>query len=527
MNDHANTAGSGAGRLDEPPEIVAAVDLGSNSFRMVIARVIGEQVQPIDRLREGVRLAGYLDRNQRLSVEGRRRALEALRRFGQRLREVPDSNLRAVGTNTLRKARNREVFLAEAKRALGHGIEVVSGQEEARLIFLGAAHSLAGGPDKRLVVDIGGGSTEVIVGRGFEPRRAESLYMGCVSWTMAHFPGGRISAKRMKRAETAAQLELRTVKSELRRLGWERCVGASGTIQAIVTILRENGWSDQGITPEGMARLREEILRCDDVEKLDLPGLRRDRARVLPGGLAILSAIFSALRIERMLVSPGAMREGLLYDLLGRMRREDARDRTIQRFVGQYRVDEEQAQRVEQTALYLLGQESVRWSIDPEIGRAFLSWGASLHEIGLAVAHAAHHKHGAYLVQHSDMPGFSYQDQQILSLLIRFHRRKLVAPLFTDALPKRQARLALRLCLLLRLACLLNRSRSSRPLPAVRLRAKGKKLRLLFPAGWLDEHPLTRADLLQEANRLAAVGYRLKIRSSSESSESEADGTAA
>ena len=494
-----------------PPPYLAAVDLGSNSFRMVIARVVKGELRPLDRLKEGVRLAGYLDRRQRLTAEGKNRALRCLRKFGQRLRDFPQGSVRAVGTNTLRKARNTGDFLDQAEDALGHRIEVISGQEEARLIFLGASHSLAGErPARRLVVDIGGGSTECIAGEAFEPIRAESLYMGCVGYTLAYFPGGKITAKRMRRAETAAGLEMRPSQAEFRRLGWEACAGASGTVSAVAEILRLSGWSDQGVTPAGLRQLREAILAVDHVDRLQLKGLKSDRAKVLPGGVAILSAVFDSLRIEHMIVSSGALREGVLYDLLGRIRHEDARDRTIQRFIGQYQVDVPQARRVETTALRCLDQVAGSWDLDPESSRAFLAWGASLHEIGLSIAHGGFHKHGAYLIDHSDMPGFSVQDQQLLSLLVRGVRRKFPKAQFAD-LPEASARTALRLCVLLRLACLLNRDRSLRTLPEFQLSAGRRKLELRFRAGWLEDHPLTVADLKQEATYLKAAGVKLRV----------------
>jgi exopolyphosphatase/guanosine-5'-triphosphate,3'-diphosphate pyrophosphatase len=492
--------------------MLAAVDLGSNSFRMVIARVVGAELRLVDRLREGVRLAECLDRDQRLNAEGRRRALACLRRFGQRLRDFPRGSVRAVGTNTLRKARNTEKFLLRAEEALGHPIEVVSGQEEARLIYLGACHSLSGAGQRRLVVDVGGGSTECIAGDGFEPLRTESLYMGCVSYTLEYFPKGKISRKRMRKAETAARLEMRPVKAEFRQIGWQRAVGSSGTVLAIDQILHLNGWSEQGITPEGLARLRRAVLEVDHVDRLSLKGLRNERAKVLPGGLAILSAVFDSLKVERMSVSPGAMREGVLYDLLGRHRHEDVRDRTIQRFLEQYHVDVAQARRVEATALRALDQVAEAWKLDPATSRQLLAWGASLHEIGLSVAHGGYHKHGAYLIYHSNMPGFSFQDQRTLSLLVRGIRRKLRKSQFKNGLVKSRAKVAIRLCILLRLAVLLNRSRSRRPLPDFRLVVKKKKkLRIELPQGWLDEHPLTRADLQQEVAYLEAAGFRLKV----------------
>ena len=491
-------------------QILAAVDLGSNSFRMLIARAVGEELRPLDRLREGVRLAECFDEHQRLTAEGKNRALACLRKFGQRLRDFPLGSVRAVGTNTLRKARNTGDFLDLAEEALGHRIEVISGQEEARLIFLGASHSLGSGSAKRLVVDIGGGSTECIAGEAFEPIRAESLYMGCVGYTLTYFRGGKISSKRMHKAETAARLELRPIASDFRYLGWDRCAGASGTILAVAQILRQNGWSDRGITPDGLRQLRQAIVEAEHVDRLELKGLKSDRAKVLPGGVAILSAVFDSLGIEHMTVSSGALREGVLYDLLGRFRQEDVRDRTIQRFIEQYHVDVPQARRVQATALRCLDQVTEAWGLDPDSSRAFLSWSASLHEIGLSVSHSGFHKHGAYLIDHSDMPGFSLPDQKILSLLVRSVRRKFPKALFAD-LPAPAAATAIRLSVLLRLGCLLNRSRSQRTLPELRITAGPRKLLLEFPPGWLAEHPLTGADLEQERIYLKAAGIKLRL----------------
>ncbi len=501
-----------AGREPAPrrPQILAAVDLGSNSFRMVIARVVNDELRLLDRLREGVRLAECLDSLKRLTAEGERRALDCLQKFGQRLRDFPHSSVRAVGTNTLRKARDSGGFLDRAETALGHSIEVISGQEEARLIFLGACHSLPGAQSKRLVVDIGGGSTECIVGEAFEPIRAESLYMGCVGYTLAFFPGGKISRKRMRKATTAANLELRPIAADFRYVGWESCAGASGTIHAVAGILRQNGWSERGITPEGLNRLRKEICSVGHVDQLELTGLKADRAKVLPGGVAILSAVFDSLGVEQMMVSTGALREGVLYDLLGRIRREDVRDRTIQRFVEQYHIDVPQARRVQATALRCLDQVADAWDLDRERSRLLLTWGANLHEIGLGIGHSGFHKHGAYLLDHSNMPGFSLPDQRILSRLVRGVRRKFPRALFAE-LPPKTAHTTIQLCVLLRLSCLLNRSRSQRTLPEIRLIACPHKLELEFPMGWLAQHPLTAADLALEKTYLKAAGIKLRF----------------
>lgn len=496
----------------DDPAMLAAVDLGSNSFRMVIARVVGGvDLFPVDQLREGVQLAAYLDADQNLLPEGRERALACLRVFGQRLRDFPASSVRAVGTNTLRKAHDAEEFLVEAEEALGFPIEVISGREEARLIYLGASHSLPEMAGRRLVVDIGGGSTECIVGQGPEPVVAESLYMGCVAYTLAYFENGRLSERAMKAAETAARLELRAVKSAFRKIGWDEACGSSGTALAIADIVRLSGWGD-AITADGLARLKKAVLSRGHVEELAFPGLRRDRARVLPAGLAILSAIFETLKIDKMAPSAYSLREGVLFDLLGRLRHEDIRDRTIQRLCAQYQVDLEQAERVERTALAALAQVAGTWRLDAEVGETFLRWAARLHEIGLSVAHSGFHKHGAYLLQYGDLPGFSVQDQRLLALLVGGQRRRLRKERFARLQPKSEARQALRLCLLLRLAILMNRSRSRREPPALVVEAKGRRLCVGLPEAYLAAHPLTEADLGHEAQHLAAAGYQLEVR---------------
>jgi exopolyphosphatase/guanosine-5'-triphosphate,3'-diphosphate pyrophosphatase len=489
---------------------LAAVDLGSNSFRMVIARPVEGGLQMLDRLREGVRLAASLDRRDRLEPEGQERALQALGRFGQRIRHLPQENVRAVGTNTLRKAKGSQTFLERAQEVLGHPIEVISGPEEARLIYLGVAQSLAGAEEQRLVVDIGGGSTELVLGRGVEVSRAESLYMGCVSYSRTHFPEGRLERDRFRAAELDARLEVQPLVESMRRIGWQSAVGSSGTIKAVERVLRENGWSDHGVTLAGMKKLRKKLIKARTVAAVRLDGLSAERAPVLPGGLAILIGIFQELGVERMGISSGALREGLLYDLWGRIRHEDVREETIERFMDLYRVDRGQANRVLETSGLLLAAAAESWSLPPERSRQLLDWAARLHEIGLAVSHPGYHKHGAYLVANADLPGFSRQDQLLLSLLILQHRRKLRRSLL-EALPAAWQEPAARLTVLLRLAILLHRARGATVLPSLDVAAQEGRLVLRFSGRWLDRNPLTRADLAGEAGRWKGFGIRLEV----------------
>lgn len=495
----------------ELPPVVAAVDLGSNSFHLVVARLAHGKLDVVDRLREPVRLAAGLDEEGRLRGDARRRALGCLRRFGQRLRDMPPGTVRAVGTNALRRATDARAFLHEATHALGHPIEVIAGTEEARLIYLGVAHDLHQGSERRLVVDIGGGSTELIVGAGLEPQDARSLYMGCVSWSERFFPNGRLSEKAFQRAVLAARVELEPLERRFSELASAQAVGASGTILAAEAVLRDRGWTESGIPREALETLCREMAGAGRVRDLKLPGLGAHRAPVLPGGLAILLATFEGLGIETMRTSQGALREGLLHDLLGRMGEEDARDRTISGFVQRYQVDQEQARRVERTVLRLLEQVAAEWHLEDDAAAKVLSWAARLHEIGLAVSHAGSHKHGAYLVGNADMPGFSRDDQELLATLIRFHRRKLPRSGLPAAPPNLRPKSSLRLCALLRLAVLLNRSRMQGELPVPRVTARKTALDVAFPNGWLDEHPLTRADLDAEIGYLATAGLRLTV----------------
>ena len=487
----------------------AAIDLGSNSFHMIVAGESNGQLQVRDRLREMVRLAAGLDSRGHLDEAARQRALDCLRRFGQRLRGFPRGSVRAVGTNTLRKARDAS-FLREAEAALGHPIEVIAGVEEARLIYLGVAHGLPDADENRLVVDIGGGSTELILGKRFEPLELESCYMGCVSYSQRFFADGTLSDRAMRSAVIAARLELQALEEGYRELGWGQAVGASGTIKAVGEVVRANGWCEEGISLEAMRRLAAELVSAGHIDKLSLAGLKAERLPVFAGGVAVLLAIFEGLAIERMQVSDWALREGLLYDLLGRIRHEDVRERTIVALSERYRVDMVQAGRVEASAREALQQVCGAWALEGEEPEHLLLWAARLHEIGLAIAHSSYHKHGAYLVANSDMPGFSSSEQKLLAILIRGHRRKFPASLFKELNGADKQRLQ-RLCVLLRLAVLLHRSHSAHGSPALRYEADAKRLHLTFPQGWLAEHPLTEADLAQEADYLQGVKYTLEF----------------
>ncbi|MFZ5556328.1 MAG: exopolyphosphatase [Pseudomonadota bacterium] len=493
--------------MGEAYSTLAAVDLGSNSFRLEIARVVGDQIYPLDSLREPVRLAAGLTADKRLDQPSQERALRCLRLFGERLRGLPPHAVRAVGTNTLRVAKNASAFLAAAQDALGFPIEVVAGREEARLIYLGVAHELPSSGEKRLVFDIGGGSTEFIVGRKLKPQKLESLYMGCVSWSRRFFPDGKLTKSAMKEAELAAHAELQTISTEFAAGNWDQAFGSSGTVRAIGDLLLECGFSQDAITPDGLERLRSLILKAGDARKLSLPGLRPDRVPVLPGGFAILNATVSALGIKRLTPANGAMREGVLYDLLGRFHRDDMRDVTVSQFMQRYHVDPSQAKRVARLAGQLAGGLLDGLAADAEVELQLLDWAARLHEVGLDVAHSGYHKHSAYILRYADMPGFSKMEQQRLSALVLAHR---------GSLRKMQGLLAaevdIALALSLRVAALIYRSRRAHAAPAIHVRRGKNGFVVTAPREWLEVNPLTARALEDEPREWKSLGVPVTVR---------------
>ncbi|MBV6409793.1 MAG: exopolyphosphatase [Candidatus Desulfobacillus denitrificans] len=489
-------------------ELVAAVDLGSNSFRLQVGRVVDDQIYPLDSLKETVRLAAGLTAQKTLDGPSQLRALEALARFGERLRGFDRGAVRAVATNTLRVAKNAPQFLAQAEAALGFPIEIVAGREEARLIYLGVAHTLPDRRSRQLVVDIGGGSTEFIIGRDLSPIELESLYMGSVGFSLQYFPRGRVEKSGMKAAELAARQELQAIVRQYKKTGWEQAVGSSGTAKALADILEMNGLSDNGITRDGLERLRGLLLQAGEAGKLTLQGLRPDRIPVLPGGLAIMLAVFKEFGLERMMFSEGALRLGVLYDLLGRYHHQDLRHATVQQFVRRYQVDASQASRTAATARGFLRQLLPPAAAAGQAEAQVLEWAALLHEIGISVAHTGYHKHSAYILANADMPGFSKMDQARLSRIVLAHRGKLerVQELMPDSADWL-------LIFSLRLAVLLHRSRDDAPLPAIGVKRNERGFVVAVDPLWLAASPLTASALEEEGRQWAGFGMEFRIKS--------------
>ncbi|MBV6273496.1 exopolyphosphatase [Alcaligenaceae bacterium CGII-47] len=489
---------------------LAAIDLGSNSFRLSIGRVVQQhgtaQIYAVDKLRESVRLADGLNDEKHISQEAIDRAITALKRFGERLTGFHPNSVRAVATNAFRIARNAQDILPLAEAALGFPIEIISGQEEARLIFSGVANELPPSEDRRLVIDIGGGSTEFIIGRGFKPIHMASLYIGCTSFSKRYFPDGKITDARMQQAQLAARHEIEAIAKLFKRTGWQQAYGSSGTAKGLLAILLENNFSTQGLTLAGLEKLRAALIVAGKVRLRDWKGLKADRVPVLAGGLAIMLAAFQELKIRRMQPGDGALRTGVLYDLLGRDANHDKRDETVRQFIKRYQIDVAQAERVTQLALALFAQTGL--DDDPEheeLTRA-LAWAAKLHEAGLSIAHADYHKHTAYILEHADMPGFSRDDQSLLAFLALGHQGKLGK--LRNAQPSRARWLALA-CL--RLAVLLLRRREDISPHPLRLHAASGTITIHADPDWLAHHPLSEFSLKSELDvwRKMNVGLRL------------------
>lgn len=482
----------------------AAVDLGSNSFHMIIARVQDERVEIIDREKEMIQLARGINEEGYLRQDAQQRAMACLARFAERLRHIPRHQIRAVGTKTLRSTRQPKQFLREAERVLGVPIQVISGYEEARLVYSGLAHSVTNDHAQRLVVDIGGGSTEVIIGKDYEPLVLESLPMGCVTYT-EQFKGssGKLSASAFNHAYLAACSELETVRKIYLKAGWQIAYGTSGTVRAIADLLQGR---DGGavITAASVEWLSHEFFNSK-VSLGDLPSLRRS---VLPAGLAILRAVFDQLKVDKLYVGDAALKEGLLYDSIGRLSDHDSRVVTVRQLQEKYQIDLDQSVRVERTALALWSQ--IEGPPLPGVSRTkVLSWAARLHEIGMSISHSSHHHHGYYILRNSDLAGFGRYEQYILANLVRAQRKGLYADKFEDVDDQTmEALIPLIVCL--RIAVLLHRRREELDvLP--RLELKNKVYRLTFRKRWLAEHPLTQDGLEQEQKHYETLGISLEL----------------
>lgn len=492
---------------DFPFEKIAAIDLGSNSFHMVVAQVTHGQLRITGEFGEKVQLAAGLV-NGRLDDDSQQRGLDCLAQFAQVIEGMPQGSVRVVGTNALRVAKNRYDFIGKAMDIMSHPVEIIAGREEARLIYVGVSRTMDHGDAKRLVVDIGGGSTEFIIGQQLEPILTESLHMGCVSFKQRFFDDGVINKSNFQKAVTAARLELLSIQDDYIDETWDIAIGSSGTAKAAYNIVKENDWGKKGITLKNLKQIQKALFSAGHADNIDLPGLKPERRPTFAAGIAILTAVFECFDIKQMDFSTGALREGVLYDVMGRYAETDIRERTVNYLLNQYHIDTEQAKLVTHTALSALAQVKDDWNLNSISSEDLLRWAGLLHEVGAGISHSRYHKHGAYIISESDMPGFSQQEQQALANLILRHRRKFTQSLEFRFTKSDQQDLD-RLSILLRLANLLHHDRKEGDMPIFTLKADDKSLHAEFLPDWLEGRPLTLANLQREAETLALGGYLL------------------
>ncbi|MCL2871387.1 MAG: Ppx/GppA family phosphatase [Betaproteobacteria bacterium] len=481
---------------------LAVVDLGSNSFRLEIGEVHGQQIRVLETLREMLRFAGGLDEKGRITASARRRALMCLARFGEWLHDFDPANVRAVATNTFRIATNVDDFLPEAEMTLGFPIEIISGHEEARLIYLGTSYCLPRSTTPRLIMDIGGGSTEFIVGQGRRPQRLESLKLGCVNMSERFFGDNKLTAANFKKAETYARAEIEPIARAFDRKYWREAFASSGSALALTEILEGNGFSSDGITPDGLTALRKKMIASKTLANLKLTALKPERVPVLAGGLVIMRAAMTELRIPRIAPVGGALRLGVLYELLGRHHDHDSRDATVELLLDDYQLDRPHVRRIAALAQELFLQLHPKAdSVDVQM----LQWAALLHGVGASISHFGYHKHSAYILQHRDMPGFSSAEQNRLAVLALTCRGSL-----GKAMPYLQESVMRWQILSLRLALLFYRARRPIELPTIRLRARGKTLYYRLSNRWLAAHPLTEYLIDKERSEWEAAGWQWK-----------------
>ncbi|MGP9799389.1 guanosine-5'-triphosphate,3'-diphosphate diphosphatase [Rheinheimera sp. NSM] len=490
-------------------DIYAVIDLGSNSFHMLMVKVVGGSVQVIGRVKRKVRLAAGLNENLVLSRKAMKRGWECLALFAERLQDIPPQNIRIVGTATLRLAKNVKTFLKEAEAILGQKVTVISGEDEARIIYLGVAHT-SNSDSNRLVIDIGGASTEVVIGAGFTPLLLSSLNMGCVTYLEKYFSDDELSEDNFNQAIAAAEQHTQSIAQQYQHTGWQLAVGASGTVQAMQEILVAQG-KDEVITLSRLEDIMQQALACGRMEQLNIVGLAQERKQVFPSGLAILIALFRRLNISGMTLSGGALREGVLYSMLPQLQNNDVRNRTVNSLMVRYFIDQRHAERVAEMACELAEQLQSRWDLHRFEGHSMLKSGALLHELGLLIEYKNHHHHGAYIINHSDLPGFTRAQQQLVMALVHNHRadisREIIArQTMTSVL------LTVRLTRILRLAVILSMRRRHEVLPQVTISSKGEALLLQMPVGWLEQHPLMRAELEQEVQYQQQAGWELTIK---------------
>jgi len=464
--------------------LLAAIDLGSNSFRLEIGRFHSGHIERVEYIKETVRQGSGLDENKVLSEAAMQRGWDCLARFGERLHGFKKQQVRAVATQTLREAKNRDEFMRKAQSILGFAIEVVSGHEEARLIYQGVSRLLPQSEEKRLVVDIGGRSTEMILGQGYEARKMESYRLGSVAWSTKYFPRGQFTAVAFKTAEVAAKAVLDEALDTFPPSEWTVSYGSSGTVGSVADILAANGWASGVVTRSGLDWLVDKLIKAGNVDNLRVEGMKDDRRAVLGGGVSVLRAIFDLFDIQQMLPAQGALRQGALYDLIERESHEgDVRERTVRWLAERFSIDEAQAQRVSTVSTALFAQIAAADTPNERYSQK-LAWAARLHEIGTHISHDRSYHHGAYILDNVDAPGFSFPELHRMSQLVLGQRGKLrkLEQSLEDELFAKQL-------MSLRLAVLLCHARQMPEHQSVKLSYKSGTFKLATNPGWSRRYP--------------------------------------
>jgi exopolyphosphatase/guanosine-5'-triphosphate,3'-diphosphate pyrophosphatase len=488
---------------------VAALDIGSNSFHLVVARIVAGSVQILHRVKQKVRLADGLGKDGVLSDDAMQRGLDTLKVIAESLQGFEPQNVRVVATHTLRKASNAKAFLKAAKKVFPFPIEIISGTEEARLIYQGVAHTNHQ-EGQRLIVDIGGGSTEFIIGEGFDTKAVRSLQMGCVSYTNRFFKSAELKPKAFAKAITSAQQELEMIDKKYKQIGWKTCIGTSGTIKTIIDMVTQLDKSNRSnhLTLKDLLILKDLCCEAKTSQDLQIPGLTEDRRPVFAAGLAIIIGTFKSLDIQQMIFSQDALREGVLYEMEAQLTQPDIRQRSAESLATRYDVDVEQAKRVLTTTMLLHQQTKKEWHIDNQELKNILAWAALLHEVGLHINTRGIQRHSGYILQNIELPGFGQEQQNLLATLARFHRKKIKATDIHEFTLLSQEQVY-RLIALLRLAVMLNIKRQDDILPEIILKAESDQIHVRFPIGWLAQKPVFSADIEQESIYLKELGLIL------------------
>jgi exopolyphosphatase/guanosine-5'-triphosphate,3'-diphosphate pyrophosphatase len=488
--------------------LYAVIDLGSNSFHMLITRQLADSVQVVDKVKRKVRLASGLDSNNHLSNAAIARGLECISFFAERLQDIPTENIRIVATATLRLAQNRDVFIEKANQLLGHKIRLLSGLDEAKNIYLGVAHTSCAAKEK-LVLDIGGASTEIIIGNGFDIHHAISIDMGCVTFNKQFFPDGTISQTGFDKAITQAKLLLASHTDKYLKIGWKVVLGGSGTMQALAEILMFQQQSAI-ISYQFIKEMQKQVLNFNNVKELKIGGLVGERTPVFASGLTILIALFESFNIDQLQLSSGALREGLLYEMLPHSRAITIRQRTLNGLARKFHIDQEHAQRVATQVEKLLANVNQDWQLIDNNHIQLLKAGTALHEIGLLLEYKRHQQHGAYLLNNADVPGFEQAERQFIAALVKLYKGDIDKSLLEQQSVVSYQQACYYLCIL-RLAIILCHRRKDDVLPDYQVSITGNTIHLCLPNDWLSTHPLMADELLQENQQLALIDIHLDI----------------